>query len=540
MKRRFLSSAPELISRKSATSPAHTKNRPPPPPATPVDFPHHVPDEPDESAVAVFDDEAASTIVSLYGSLRKPTELRAEHLRALNLKVHYDVALDDLLPRDRLSGVSYVPSTELHELGGMVKAPTHLSNGKEAPDQETYRQRVAELILDNDEAFRAVLREPPKPGRPVAKPGHFYKFWQGLETMAQYWDTSLDQYSSDGNGTKYTGRRLGTGRDMFEAYREDTVKSFVETIAWFFGVPRLSPRVRLRSMLFPVRLTHSVYRLPLDRQRMRQGYGEGPVVGVQCRPETSFRYHTEPPGTGQGEKLDLARELGALLLLAQERRREGKKETKPGEGQWYTTKPRWGGGPGGEMGNAAGNSDEAVASPSSSLTTSKDKKRESKYRSRRDSAAEAYQKLAPGLGTWDPKAIYMALGKVPGSGIDDVFLISSLNHHVSILRLQVSDAYLESLEKGSPMRSPEHTHHPHVLELHRTPWFDLFDAQARVQALGAIWTVLSYQLRSLPKTPASTPAPTTESKMTVRKVERSDKELAGAGPGAGDDVRMTE
>ena len=51
----------------------------------------------------------------------------------------------------------------------------------------------------------------------------------------------------------------------------------------------------------------------------------------------------------QVEMLDLMREVAAMLLLGQERAREGKSPTIPGQGKWYTTVPRWGGGPGGEI-----------------------------------------------------------------------------------------------------------------------------------------------------------------------------------------------
>lgn len=135
-------------------------------------------------------------------------------------------------------------------------------------------------------------------------------------------------------------------------------------------------------------------------------------MGVQTRPETSFRLPEEQVGKGRGEALDLLREVAALLLLAQERAREGKSEKKPGEGKWYTSTPRWGGGPGGEVGNAAGNSDEE--------TSKKEDKKFGRTKSRRTSAAEAYKTLHPGMGTWDPKTTYLAIGKREESEVDDV------------------------------------------------------------------------------------------------------------------------
>lgn len=111
--------------------------------------------------------------------------------------------------------------------------------------------------------------------------------------------------------------------------------------------------------------------------------------------------------------MDLLREVAALLLLAQERAREGKSEKKPGEGKWYTNTPRWGGGPGGEVGNATENSDEDPAKKD-------EKKSGTKTRNRRTSAAEAYKRLHPGMGTWDARVTYEAIGKDEGSEVDDV------------------------------------------------------------------------------------------------------------------------
>jgi hypothetical protein len=173
----------------------------------------------------------------------------------------------------------------------------------------------------------------------------------------------------------------------------------------------------MQSSFFAVRLTGSIFRTSADRERARKDLVEGPLMGLQCRPETRFRGSEQPVGTGQGEALDLLREIGALLLLAQERARHGKSPTRPGEGKWYTCIPRWGGGPGGEVANPAGNSDEMVAPPPDD---GKKKAASTKNRGRRYSAAEAYKRLQPGLGTWDPRVTYLAVGKEENSDFDNV------------------------------------------------------------------------------------------------------------------------
>jgi hypothetical protein len=181
----------------------------------------------------------------------------------------------------------------------------------------------------------------------------------------------------------------------------------------------------MQSSFFAVRLTGSIFRTSTDRERARKDLVEGPLLGLQCRPETRFRGPDQPAGAGQGEALDLLREIGALLLLAQERARHGKAPTRPGEGKWYTCTPRWGGGAGGEVANPAGNSDEQLLAPPPPPPDDGRKKAASaaKNRSRRFSAAEAYKRLQPGLGTWDPRVTYLAVGKEENSDFDNVIAL---------------------------------------------------------------------------------------------------------------------
>ncbi len=187
----------------------------------------------------------------------------------------------------------------------------------------------------------------------------------------------------------------------------------------------------LQHSLFAVRLNYSIFRTSTDRQRARQGLVEGPVMGTQCRSETRFRAPEQELGTGRGDALDILREVAAMLLLAQERAREGRQLVKPGEGKWYTCKPRWGGGPGGEVGNTAGSNSDDPNSTASKTTAAPagaaDEKPKptttpttSRARSRKQSAAEAYKKLQPGMGTWDPHVSYEAIGKQRDSAFDYV------------------------------------------------------------------------------------------------------------------------
>ena len=86
----------------------------------------------------------------------------------------------------------------------------------------------------------------------------------------------------------------------------------------------------------------------MDRARNRAGILEGPVFAFQARHETGFAGGDAAgrSDTGKLDRLDVLREVGALLVLAQERAREGKEEVVPGRGKWWAEKARWGGGGG--------------------------------------------------------------------------------------------------------------------------------------------------------------------------------------------------
>jgi hypothetical protein len=77
-----------------------------------------------------------------------------------------------------------------------------------------------------------------------------------------------------------------------------------------------------------------------------------------------------------------------------------------------------------------------------------------------------------------------------------VFMVSSLNHHISLLKLRVHPLYMEYLTNG---KLPEST--PSDMDwcspkLQRTRWFDLFSIEDRTEAMRGIWGVFSYLMRT--------------------------------------------
>jgi hypothetical protein len=85
-----------------------------------------------------------------------------------------------------------------------------------------------------------------------------------------------------------------------------------------------------------------------------------------------------------------------------------------------------------------------------------------------------------------------------------VFLVSSLNHHASILKLRVHAAYLEHLETGSCPSGPDSSADGTNAEkcenwsspiLQRTRWYDLLLPEDRVEFLRGLWAVAAYLTR---------------------------------------------
>jgi hypothetical protein len=233
------------------------------------------------------------------------------------------------------------------------------------------------------------------------------------------WATSTEarQKPTDLSQGSYRGYRIGNGAEMPDQYRIDCVRAFLEPIAWAFGVTflqhRRPPVLTMENVRFPVRMTSVSWRGPQDRVKARQGWMEGPLLGLQCRPDVNFG------STGKLEAesyLDAVRELGGLLLLAQERYREGKTEQQAGLGKWWTTKERWGGGPGGEVESIENNADPE---PKAQEKLSGRNPDGSKMR-RRPTPAQVWKILKPGNPLWDPKVAYEAIGRDKSVEWDDV------------------------------------------------------------------------------------------------------------------------
>lgn len=472
-----------------------TERRPPNAPK-PLDFPAY-----NLSNMGVNESEASlHDLYQFLSSIKKPQDITPSSFQALNLRMEKDVPLSLMVQGDQLASLPPLP----WELPGNQTAdqpsedapPALMSNGYPYPASDRFDVIRNELLKDNDDAFREVARLPPREGRQRTRITQTRKFWAGLEQMAQYWDTSLDNYyecpatpegksgetadkmqtddsndqkspnkdtpkennqpdpmdvddqsaAQDSNGnssqekaetpmvSKYTGRRTGAGHEMPDGVREETVRAFVEMAAWPFGcqapAPSMPPRLAVKSLLFPIRQSFSAARSPSDRQLARKGIMEGPLFVGQCRPETTFREPGEEPGLGVNEMCDLYREVGLMLLAAQERAREGTTEVRPGEGKWWTSKPRWGGAPNDGIEEDVSNSDEQPSTdPESSRKRSKHGHPPGSSRrgnGRKLTNSERWKLVQPGPSLWDKRTHYMQIGKNTESPFDDVWRTWSL------------------------------------------------------------------------------------------------------------------
>lgn len=131
------------------------------------------------------------------------------------------------------------------------------------------------------------------------------------------------------------------------------------------------------------------------------------------------------------------------------------------------------------------------SSPSSSSTQPPNPKRP---RIKGLAIYDAYRMIRPPAMHWDPKTRYTAIGRQRGVDYDDVFVISSLFHHVSLLRVRVPDTLLAVLAGKMPDPGLEARG---KVEVWRTRWFDLFVAGDRVEGMKTLWGVMAYAMRKV-------------------------------------------
>ncbi|KAI1180981.1 hypothetical protein F4777DRAFT_573637 [Nemania sp. FL0916] len=566
------------------------------PAPTPLRLPQCNPQVP--SPAGASSERARPSLVRFLQTLHRPTEVSESHFAALGVHVHASAPAEQVLPDPSClpsgSGWDGIDVDEASRRDRAFRTP--LSNGRLSPEARVYLERRAELSVANQIAFRTVRRMKPEPGKPPVRLGNCYEFFRQLEFMAAYWeDTSLPPLSDEPAGQEQehqtssvpqrTTYRTAAGSQMPPELRHNIITAFVKLVAYDFGCniapPRVEPRLHLveppiaetkRKRSFAARrLSHFssgcvfVHRTPATREAARAGIVEGPIAAVSARNTTSFTKPTE-------SNIDFGRELVAALATAQLRAREGRTEKRIGEGQWWTTAKRWGGAEGGPIGREVegdiivGDKDAFGAenlgdcgSPLPADASSPSADRSSlgpgsfprgipvrgapvtKKPRKTFTVYDRYRMVRLPSSNWDKKARYEAIGKVKGAGYDDVFVVSSLFHHISILRVRVPDRLLQILEgaaedDASAAKEGEENKADGgcswgKLEIWRSAWFDLFVVDQRLEAMRLLWGVMAWSMRKTATTTTtdstSSTTGTTPATATATSTAGGDISMAG-------------
>lgn len=409
-----------------------------------------------------------------------------------------------------------------------------LRTGLTSPGCQVYIERKRELANINDSAFRTVRRLPPPRGKQQARLGNAYEFFRCLEQYTTFWDdptkppslppspeilasemTASGSATTESTTPKPDGgadrepdvglpwpARTAAGHQMPPDFRISLISAFIKLVTYDFGCnvasARVEPRLQLNS---PLGRTNSprksycpsrcqfIFQSPRTREAARAGLAYGPVAAVSCRPTVDFA----KPSVEAAQSLDLARETLTALITAQQRARQGRNEVRFGHGQWWATRRRWGGGQGGPIGREIVK-DEITGDKDARPDDVEDAPGPGPKKPRKNLAMyDNYRMVRPPASTWDRKLRYEAIGKQQGTNYDDIFLFSSLFHHISIMRVRVPIRLLEVLE-GAPEPDTSCRSWGNV-EAWRSPWYDLFDTSQRIEAMEVIWSVMAYQMR---------------------------------------------
>ncbi|KAK8084595.1 hypothetical protein PG997_005866 [Apiospora hydei] len=360
--------------------------------------------------------------------------------------------------------------------------------------------------------------------------------------------------AQEGSQAQRTTYRTASGSSMPPELRHGLITAFVKLVSYDCGcnlaTPRVEPRLHLlepsspspksEARHAPSRLARASYfpsgcnflaRVPQAREDARRGVMEGPLAAVSARNITNF-------STPSDQSIDFGRELVAALITAQQRAREGQKEKRFGDGRWWATTRRWGGAEGGPIGreiesiersegdnnttpSKADNAARSPLSPTKENTGDGSTQKQGKESNTNKRPQSPSHPISPSSGlpmrgppankksrktlgiydnyrmvrlpssNWDKKMRYTAIGKQPGADFDDVFVISSIFHHLSILRVRVPMRLLEVFA-GAP---EEGTRSWEKLEVWRSPWYDLFKPQERMEAFRLLWGLNVWLMR---------------------------------------------
>lgn len=487
------------------------------PPPTAIYLPHYRTLTKDDAPI----DPSLSLSKLLQSTGRDSIALSSVGLSAIGLDLETDIGIDLLIPDNACVPAFAEWENSLTEKEDKVAL---LRTGEISPGRRFYLERKMELLHSNQDAFRTVRRQSPLKGHSPARLGNSYEFFRRLEAFTSYWEDptnpeSMSDVLSDevlapkeASGSAMTteeaaeteydvGIRIGSGESMPTEFRHSLITAFIKLVAYDFScnVVRSStePRLQLSS---PSNCTarrksyipshcQFVFQGPRTKTAARLGLVSGPVAAVSVRATTNF----SAPDIETAQARDLAQEVLAALLTAQHRSRQDKSEQQFGEGEWWATRPRWGGGTGGPIGKEAHHDSLLPEETTHAIDDNAESLHLPKKPRKNLAVYDRYRMVRPSSHNWDRRATYELIGKQYGTNYDDVFVVSSLYHHVSFLRVRVPVRLLEVLN-GSP--EPDASRRSWgKLSAWRTKWFNLFEGEQRVQAMQHMLAIMAYQMR---------------------------------------------
>ena len=200
--------------------------REPPPLPTPITFPQY---EKIEGLSQSTNSKPSSNLRERLAQLKKPSDANVDLFNGLNIRLipishpvdFFPLFEHHLPPSNWLKlpddDVLTVPRPELVSSADEVTDnPQSRTLGTSCPypSREVFITRLREICFNNADAFGALSRTPHSKELNV-RLAHFRRFWEGLDSMAYYWDTSLDEYivPAEEQGLPATNPTANNGSD---------------------------------------------------------------------------------------------------------------------------------------------------------------------------------------------------------------------------------------------------------------------------------------------------------------------------------------
>ena len=141
------------------------RERNPPPKPIPLEFPSYIPPKCENSLT----EKHLKTVCRSLASIRRLADIHDSHLSQLNVQLEQDVPLSAIVADKQFEDRPLLYDSDLLAM-------------------------LNELEVDNEDAYREILRLPPAEGRKKPRLAYSRNFFASLEDMSRYWDDSRDNY----------------------------------------------------------------------------------------------------------------------------------------------------------------------------------------------------------------------------------------------------------------------------------------------------------------------------------------------------------